>query len=181
MKKALLYIGIFVLLIAVASPIFVAFLSYNVQLKKIKHQVKHELIHNTPKSDLVSFSFKFESEAFKSLNWKHNREFEFNGKMFDIVEADSTENGVYYLCFPDKQETALNHQFNDLLNERYAEDESSNKNQKLISNFIRSLYIPDFEDLEALNLAFKLEHKDYYNQSFYEFYIEKNSPPPQFI
>ena len=181
MKKILLYTGIFVLLLAVASPIFIAFLSYNIQLKKIKHQVKHELILNTSKSDLVSFTFKYNSENFKSLKWKHCGEFEFNGKMFDIVEADSSENEVYYLCFPDKQETALNLQFNDLLNQRYANDESSNKNQRLISNFIRSLFLPEIKDDDVFDSKYLLKHKDYYSLIFYQVYIERHSPPPQFV
>ena len=101
--------------------------------------------------------------------------------MFDIVEADSTENEVYYLCFPDKQETALNHQFNDLLNQRYANDESSNKNQRLISNFIRSLFLPEIKDDDVFDSKYLLKHKDYYSLIFYQVYIERHSPPPQFV
>lgn len=181
MKKMLLYTGIFVLLLAVASPIFIAFLSYNIQLKKIKFQVKHELIFNTPKSELVEFSFKYDSEDFKNLDWKHNREFEHNGLMFDIVEADSMENEVYYLCFPDKQETALNHEFKNLLNQRYAADDSSNKNQRLISNFIRSLFVPEIKQENVFDFEFTLKHQDYYSQILHQVYLERLSPPPQFV
>lgn len=177
----LLYTGVFILLLAVSSPIFIAFLSYNIQLKKIKFQVKHELIYNTPKSDLVAFTFKYDSEDFKNLDWKHKREFEYNGLMFDIVEADSMENEVYYLCFPDKQETALNHEFKDLLNQRYADDDSSNKNQRLISNFIRSLFVPEFTEENSFISTFYLKHNDYYSQILHQVYLERLSPPPQFV
>ena len=178
MKLYLKNIGIFVLFIAVTAPIFITFLSYNLQVKKIKKQVKHHLIQNTPKDKLVAFEFDMKSKKFLSLKWKHSREFEYNSKMFDIVEADTLGNTVKYICFPDKQETALNQQLKDLLNARYANDEPTKNNARLITSFIRSLFPIDYSSMLCFNRKFS-KHKFIFQNGYYQsILLEVNSPPP---
>lgn len=181
MKKAILQIGMITLTILVSAPIFVAFLSYHIQLKKIKREVKNVLIDNTPRNELVSFTFDMQSAEFKKLNWKHNKEFEYQRKMFDIVEADTTEGNVYYLCFPDKQETALNAKFNNLLNNRFAHDVPSKNNQHLISQFIKSLCTNEIAQYTYIDYSQiqKLYCKSHLRFSSAEIAIP--SPPPQFF
>lgn len=181
MIKLLKILGIIALLLAVSSPIMLGFMSYNLQLRAIKKKVKKELIFNTPKDELVSFSFDLTSSEFKSLRWVHSQEFELDKKMFDIVEADTIGNIVNYLCFPDRQETALNFKFKKMLDERYADNVPFKNNQKLISIFIKSLFVPEnsfneihfFVELDKNYLAF-LEKKE-------SVFLENNTPPPEFI
>lgn len=179
MKTFLKIIGIIILLMALVNPMYYAYVGYHVELKKIKKEVKHQLISNTLKDDLVAFRFNMESESFKSLHWKHSREFQYKGKMFDIVEADTLKGYVNYLCFPDKQETALNEEFNDLLNERYASDRPSNNKQKLLSNFVKSLFIED-EKIESNFVFIDLkEFNNYINITIPSSYIKSFDIPPQ--
>lgn len=179
MKNFFKGIGIIGLLLTLVNPMYYAYVGYHVELKKIKKEVKNKLIFNTPKDELVTFKFEIEGAVFKSLDWKHSREFEYLGKMFDIVEADTVAGFVHYLCFPDKQETALNKEFKGLLNERYANDKSSNNKQMLLSNFVKSLFVEDKKE----EVFFVLENKKMYNQYFTEIipseYINSKSPPPQ--
>ena len=99
--------------------------------------------------------------------------------MFDIVEADTLKGYVNYLCFPDKQETALNEEFNDLLNERYASDRPSNNKQKLLSNFVKSLFIED-EKIESNFVFIDLkEFNNYINITIPSSYIKSFDIPPQ--
>lgn len=181
MKILLKNIVIFALLFAVSAPIIISFMSYSIQLRKIKKEVKNDLIFSTPRSELVNFEFDMNGSEFKSLRWVHSHEFELNELMFDIVEADTIGNMVYYLCFPDKQETALNKEFKDLLNARYATDLPAHKRQRLISNFIKSLYLPEnfqfFDDFDFKPLKV---FRDYVF-SYETICLEAQTPPPKFI
>lgn len=181
MKLLLKNIVIIALLFSVSAPIIISFMSYNIQLKKIKKEVKNDLIFNTPRSELVNFEFDMNGSEFKSLRWEHQHEFEYNELMFDIVEGDTIGNMVYYLCFPDKQETALNKEFRELLNARYANDQPAHKRQWLISNFIKSLYLPEsFPFFDEFNIEPIRAFKEYFF-SYDAIYLESISPPPEFV
>ena len=181
MIKLLKIIGISVLLLVVSSPIMFGFMSYKLQLRAIKKKVKNELIFSTPKDELVHFSFDMSSAEFQTLRWVHAHEFELDEKMFDIVEADTIGNLVNYICFPDKQETALNFKFKKMLDERYADNVPFKNNQKLVSIFIKSLFVPEnnfteihfFVEQEKIYLAF--------SENIDSVFIENSSPPPKFL
>lgn len=181
MKNLIKSIAILALIIAVTSPMLVGFLTYKFQVKKIKKQVKQELIANTAKTDLVSFEFDIKSETFQNLSWKHSREFELDKKMFDIVEADTIGNTIYYLCFPDKQETELNAKFSALLKARYDNDEPLNNNQNLLANFIKSLYVEDLVSFEFINEEILKSQYNLYHCFYNSRAKEIISPPPQFV
>lgn len=181
MKNILKIIGIIVLLLALVNPMYYAYVGYHLELKKIKREVKNKLIFDTPREELVTLKFELGGNEFKSLDWKHSSEFEFQGKMFDIVEADTIGHFIQYLCFPDKQETALNQEFDDLLNERYANDQPSNNRQKLVNNFIKSLFVQD-EEIETFFIAQNsIEYNQYFKEVIPSEYIKALDPPPQFI
>lgn len=179
MKTFLKSIGIIVLLFALVNPIYYAYVGHYVALKKIKKEVKTNLIFNTPKEDLVTFQFTIGSEKFKSLDWKHSQEFEFQGKMYDIVEADTVNDVVHYLCFPDKQETALNNEFKQLLNERYAKDEPTNNKQRMLSNFVKSLFLQESEEEKLFVVKINTEYNIHFKGIKPSEFIKMNSPPPQ--
>tara|TARA_B110000908_G_C10216423_1_gene433041 strand:+ start:295 stop:837 length:543 start_codon:yes stop_codon:yes gene_type:complete len=179
MKNFFKGIGIIVLLMALVNPMYYAYVGYHIELKKIKKEVKNQLIANTPKEYLVSFRFEIESNTFKSLEWKHSREFQYQGKMFDIVEADTINNYAHYICFPDKQETALNQEFNDLLNERYAHDKPTNNKQKLLSNFVKSLFVQNEEIDSFFALQNRVEYNKYFKGVSPSDFIKARNPPPQ--
>ena len=170
---------ILLLLLAVMAPISFAFLSYHVQLKLIKREVKQQLIQETNKEDLVSLSFDMNSELFKSLHWEHDREFEFNQKMFDIVEVDTIGDTIHYLCFPDKQETALNLAFNKKLEDRYANDTPSKNRAHQMHSLIYGLYfIPQELDNQNYTAYTSCQYAAYHF-SYQSIGLDLTAPPPQ--
>ena len=94
------------------------------------------MIAGIPLKELVHFQFDMNDAAFQKLEWEHSREFEYNHKMYDIVKADTVGNLVTYICFPDKQETALNAKFRKHLNDFYANNADQENSNKRLNNFI---------------------------------------------
>lgn len=180
MINLLKYIGITALLLAVSSPVMLSFLSYKLQLRSIKRQVKNELIFSTPREELVSFCFDMTGPEFQSLRWEHSQEFEYDEKMFDIVEGDTNGNIVNYICFPDKQETELNFKFKNMLNERYSDNIPFKNNQKLVSIYIKSLFPPETHFVE-IHFFEEVEKKYlFFPENIPYVFLEHSTPPPEF-
>lgn len=49
----------------------------------------------------------FSQEEVLNLHWEHEREFEYRGEMYDVIERESNGDSVFLLCFHDREETEL--------------------------------------------------------------------------
>lgn len=130
--------------------------------------------------DLVHFYFDLASNNFLSLKWKHSKEFEYKGNMFDIVKADTVKNIAHYICFPDKQETALNKMFVKQLNDYFAGNKEHEKRQVSIQHFVCSFYCSNFNTLhygfpnkQTINIV---THFLFISQ----FELNYTAPPPKY-
>jgi len=181
MKQLFSHIMLLFFAIMIVAPLSVSFFSYKMQLKKIKKEVKWKLINDTPKDELVYFEFNLESEEFKKLRWEHDHEFEMNHKMFDIVAADTLGDKVKYLCFPDKQETALNAAFKNQLEDRYASDKPLKNRTTLMASLMMSLYFYEIESKPRCIDTFTKQKKYFIQSKYTSIQLEIESPPPQFF
>ncbi len=73
----------------------------------VKQQVKQKILGGIDKEELVWLTFKT-TEATEVLHWEHDREFEYQGRMYDVVETKAQGDFISYLCWPDHEETQLN-------------------------------------------------------------------------
>ncbi len=106
----------------------------------IRKVVKNKIISGLKKSDLFHFRFTPEEMEAK-INWKHSKEFEYDGKMFDVVYSEKHQDSVLFWCWPDKQETRLNKIHERLFLEALGVDPITKSNSKKIINFKRTLII----------------------------------------
>lgn len=168
------------LLLGVLMPSLLFIFSYSVQQKRIKKEVKKMMIAGIPMEDLVHFQFEIGSSTFMELKWEHSKEFEYQHKMFDIVKADTIGNMVYYVCFPDKQETALNLMFRKQLADYYNHNSEQQNKRAKIQNFISGFYLSKLQEVSLgfpSLLIFKIKYTQILNALYSEAY---KGPPPQF-
>lgn len=112
----------------------------------VKEQMRSEMMRKTDREELVLLSFDVDVVA-TQLRWEHSREFEFDGKMFDVVETETCDGLVHYWCFQDGAETSLNHLLEELVAFATATD-ASNQNESSSSplDFYASLFIEEGEE-----------------------------------
>lgn len=80
----------------------------------VRKDVAKHIVSRAREGGLVLFQFtKFEAGIL--LRWEHPREFEYQGKMYDVVEAQELGDTVRYLCWWDRQETKLNAEMRSLV------------------------------------------------------------------
>lgn len=74
------------------------------------------------------------------LRWKHSREFEYQGQMYDIVKAHESGDGIFYYCWWDYEETQLNRKLSSLVTMAWGSNPAHNHTRLRLLSFYVSLY-----------------------------------------
>jgi hypothetical protein len=165
------FVGI-LLFFCLVAPIASTYTFLHYQKKRIKKEVKHQIIAGINKDELVLLKFS-EKESRSQLKWKHSKEFEYLAQMYDIVATEFKLDTIYYWCWLDNKETTLNKKLKVLAAFAFKQDSKNKENQKRIANFYKSLYYSEGSSWESI-------HKQSQSLSyFYEFkYQPLYFPPP---
>jgi hypothetical protein len=79
----------------------------------VKRDVSERIRRGIEERDLVALEFPLE-KARMLLRWEGSREFEYAGRMYDVVETRVLGDKVVYTCWPDHEETRLNERLREL-------------------------------------------------------------------
>ncbi|MGA0555549.1 hypothetical protein ACO2Q8_02790 [Larkinella sp. VNQ87] len=101
------------LLFTLGLPFWGTYSLLHVQKFRVKQQVAERLAAGENESRLVLLKLAV-SEVKTQLRWEHEREFEYRGQMYDVVETILTGDSVLYRCWWDQEETRLNHHLETL-------------------------------------------------------------------
>lgn len=74
------------------------------------HQVRKELKEGKEEGERVQLFFSHE-EVKKKLHWEKPDEFEYKGRMYDVIEREATKEGVRFTVYPDHEESRLREAF----------------------------------------------------------------------
>jgi len=161
------------LFLCFVAPLATTFLVLQYQKKQVRKAVKWKMITGIDKEELVLLKFT-EKEKQSLLNWKHDREFEYKGEMYDIVEIELKNDTTYYWCWWDHEETRLNKQLSELIWFKVTDNPKNKENQKRLSIFFKSLYFAEYIEKKPFSpLGMKTgfySHSKLYQILFY--------PPP---
>ena len=160
-------------------PMWGTFGYLSVQKKQVQKSVKRKMMEGIPREELIYFKFSQEDIATK-LNWKHAKEFEFKGEMYDIVERNETEDSAFYWVWWDKEETVHNQKVKRQAQEFLGKTPDQQKQQQFLVSFYQSLFC---EEVITLNNNHHTEVTDnYFNDQFFTFEtsLDVLGPPPKF-
>ena len=119
-----------------------------------------------------------EQSAQSELKWKHSKEFEYKGSMYDIVETSIHGDTTYYWCWWDNKETELNKQLGKVLNKILGKDDQKKDKESKLTKFYSSLfYCSPFDWKPLLSLSSKKSSSLVI--AYYSIYFPPPSPPPQ--
>lgn len=167
------------LLFCLVAPLTTTFIWLKHQKATIRREVKWNMIASLDKEELVLLKFT-KKEGQEKLKWKHSKEFEYNGQMYDIVETEIHGNTTYYWCWWDYKETALNKKLTTLL-ANFLDHNQQSKNTKIrFSNFYQSLFYSKSKPWEALQIKLISEKKYIYNFNYTSLHFPPPSPPPNY-
>lgn len=170
MKNRIL--GIFCVLLLIL-PAVLGWLYLTHQKSLLRKEVKNQIIQGVDERDLQLFVFS--SEQALALKWEHSKEFMLNGHMYDVVSTEAKDGFLYYWCWPDNKETALNQKIDQLLMRLLGTDSPDKKRSNSIQTFYQSLF---FEQLSITSIHKFCKEEILINPLWRVFYENKNTEPP---
>jgi hypothetical protein len=167
------------LILSILIPISGTYTWLKLETHLVKKSVKRKLIEGVDKSELTKLTFS-ESDLQTKLKWKHSKEFEFNGEMYDIVYTEKENGSTTFYCWWDKAETELNNSVNKLTQIALNDKTNHNTQKNQVQNFIAGLFF-----IESTFDQTPMQWKDLtqcfaYSFSLKNYKLKTNSPPPQF-
>ena len=93
-------------------------------------------IVNEPTAAALAYGLDKQSE--EELDWKHSKEFEYNGKMYDVISVQKGRDSISYTCWLDKEETELNIKLKTILVHVYLIDKPIQKREATFLAFYKS-------------------------------------------
>ena len=169
-----------ILLLFILSVPFTGLISvFHYQKNLHIRQVKWKIIRGIDRKELVMIRIHVDESASK-LHWKHSREFEFAGDMYDVVETVRRHDSVFFYCWPDQAETSLNLKLTKLIAGALGSDVPGKEQQKRLSDFFKIFFLAaypgnyDYGAFFSAGFLFRAE-----NQPIDSGLFPPPSPPPE--
>jgi hypothetical protein len=122
------------------APFYGTYLYLSLQQKAIKEGVQNKIEEGIPINEMVKLTFST-SEIDKVLRWEHDKEFEYQGQMYDIIEVLEKGDSIQYLCWWDKAETASKENMQKLISEEINKSKPSKHKPLNFSDYYKSVYV----------------------------------------
>jgi hypothetical protein len=167
------------LLMCLATPFAVTYLCLHIQKNQIRREVKHQMMEGLDRDQLVLLSFDVKTAA-EVLRWKHSEEFEYQGRMYDIVESATEGEITHYWCWPDDEETELNGKVREIAAAAFGQHPQNQENQTRLIDFCKSLYHSPTRPWQA---ECRIERPDFrvFLSISNQIYTPPPGPPPQTV
>lgn len=136
------------------------------------------IIEGVDKEDLILLEFT-KGETLTKLRWEHEKEFEYNAQMYDIVETIVAGNIIYYWCWLDKDETELKRQLGELGNKVFNTDPQKREKNDLLYNFYKSLFFSGRENLHLTLQPVTVKQRSLYCAHTVSSHFQPPTPPPR--
>ena len=169
-----------IILLCLIAPLCGSYLYIYLKKISIKKEVA-EIIKSQPdEKDVIVLTFS-EEEKNTVLEWKHDREFEFRGRMYDIIDHRKEGELYIYTCYKDHKETSLNREKEKLIAKSLGQDPQQKKQDKQIKNLFSTLFCKDYFAWSSnINPPSNFEFL-IFNFKFSSIIIAPLAPPPKFL
>jgi hypothetical protein len=165
--------------IALLSYQFVGFFTFvEIEHFLIRKQIKKAIKLSVPENQLIDFHFTVKES--NKLKWLKPHEFEFNGRLYDVVHKTKSRGIWYFHCIDDIQETKLFKK----LNSAVAVNLVSSSEQHPVHGWLKLMNEP-MEPLQAFQFTFDVFDKNnsQVQKSYLNLYLTRaysvSTPPPQ--
>lgn len=146
---------------------------------QVREEIEQQILMGMDKGELVELTFSLEDS--KKLDWEHEREFEFEGQSYDIVESEVKGDSITYFVWWDKVETKIKHQLAELVSMAMNDDEQNQENQEKIDHLFKTLYYSSDFTGEAESFISKSIKLNFLGNRYLSLDWAPPVPPPLFI
>ncbi len=161
-------------------PVISTYSLFKLRQFSIQESIRKAIEQVIPDNELVLLRIPLTTEKNPAVfERRHETEFKFKGKMYDVVRLEKHKGSTWYWCILDKEETALEDSFQAVNLELSDSSPDKNKNQEALHTFLNTLFFSVVDlDLTPSFRSINL-HSFYWNNSYSAPYRTPSSPPPQ--
>ena len=147
--------------------------------KGMAKKAMHEYLRDNRAKDIVQITVH-EKEIYTKLIWEHEREFELNGEMYDVMTVMSKGDSVIYRCIHDKKESSINKRIKSFIATFLNKEKGTDMNVIVYSDIFKILYPPS-SSLSAMLIMPEIQskHGGYDISHQPQFSTQPNTPPPK--
>jgi|GEM_PF-6784576 len=132
--------AIFLLLVLIL-PMSSTQMAFRYRQYKIRKEMRRMIRQGLPDEKLIPLHIPFawlqgENPEFEVI---HSKEFRYQGRMYDIVRAETEAEGMLYFCVEDHEENAAYAQLNTAVQKRMSGDPIHQKGQERLQHFFKTL------------------------------------------
>jgi len=163
------------LLFSLLAPVLISYVWLSIERLAYRWEIQQSIrsgrLFRSGKPVLLVFTKR---ESMEKLRWEHPGEFEYQGRMYDILETEERGDTLFYRCFLDQRETSLNQQIRKVIAKFIGNPVKNNENQKRLGNFFHLGFLPAFS-------SWKVDHgnRDHaYAPHALNLYLSRSLKPP---
>ena len=168
------------MLFAFIFPFFGTYALLHHHVRVVRREVKRRASNGLDKDDLIHFEFTH-TEADTTLLWQNGDEFEYNGRMYDVVSKEEINGKLHLWCWDDHKESQLKEQLHDIVKRVLGHSPPQTRSQLHFFRFFCSLYYSGDSET-SLNVFASIHNSFAYKAGqFYYSSPPPLTPPPQFV
>lgn len=162
------------------APIAALYTCLQFEKSALRREIKWKMIAGMDKEELVLLKFT-KKETQTKLRWEHSKEFEHNGQMYDIVSKEIKGDSIFYRCWWDHEETALNKKLQKLVASSFDNDEDKQRNQKELNLYFKTFFCVELLDWQSSTseISAGIYRDLIYFDNFSSIRISPPTPPPK--
>ncbi len=169
-----------ILLLGLFLPFAGSYLFFNYREKTVKKEVSALILSGIKEDQLVNLTFAT-AEIDKQLTWKHSREFEFDGHMYDIVRQSMHGDSITYACFRDHKETRLFREKHKTIAKALGHDPLQKKQNERLRIFFSNVFLQENQSRKHVLSFNAITHYSLNIKHYALVYIIPPSPPPKIV
>ncbi len=168
----------FLFLLALLGPTIGFFYLHQIESKRIKMEIKKDLLSNWHSKDQLKFQFTYQ-EAKTLIFHDFEQEFECDGRMYDIIEQHWEKGKLHIRCIEDKKESFFNQKLNELVN-KYQGSNPDKKRASIIS-FLENLFFDQVFLFTNNSIVFKKlrNTSSFLGFNYLSVWKSTDTPPPR--
>ncbi len=163
--------------LSITAPFVGLFGWLSVEKQMLRKEVKHQLMSVTSNEELKTLQFEYD-DTLKLLKWEHEKEFEYDGEMYDVVRRSYSTGKVTYHVWWDHEETVLNQKLDRLTTSLFNKSPEKKRTSQQLSFFLLQLFISQNETVIHPLLNVKRKEVFAYQDLKSKRFIDVSTPPP---
>lgn len=176
MKKIFHILLLFILI----APFAATYIGFRGERIRIKKEVRNLILNGISNEDLIVMKF-LKSDSETRLRWEHSTEFEYSGKMYDVVRSKTSMDSITLWCWCDNDESQLIKEYKSLVAKALGQNHQKHDNNTKLIEYLKTLYLPEaFAVSGEIYLTAPVNSISNYRMLLNSSFIAIQKPPPKF-